>query len=142
MRLRDYVVQEQQFSLCRGLIFKVSKAQLKRLPRGKPLPKIRKATTMKANVYRDGKVHILSRKCATCIFRPGNLMQLEPGRVREMVDGAIACDSAIVCHDTLDRRTRENAVCRGFYDRYKNHTLPLRLTQIVGNTEFVEPPNG
>jgi hypothetical protein len=91
-----------------------------------------------APIYRDGKVHVLSEKCATCIFRPGNLMELRPGRVRELVDGALEVDSAIVCHETLGRA---NAVCRGFYDRYKNHTLPLRLTQLLNRTEFVEPPH-
>jgi hypothetical protein len=69
-------------------------------------------------------------------------MQLSPGRVREMVDASLEGDTAIICHETYGTsRKRENAVCRGFYDRYKNHTLPLRLTQIFGNTRFMEPPD-
>lgn len=26
------------------------------------------------NAYRDGRVHVCRQMCATCVFRPGNLM--------------------------------------------------------------------
>jgi len=74
------------------------------------------------NAYRDGKVHLMSEKCPTCVFRPGNLMHLEPGRVAEMVKEAKAEESAIICHSTLDG---DNAVCRGFFDRHSTATLQL-----------------
>jgi hypothetical protein len=58
------------------------------------------------NVYRDGRVHVQAQMCSTCIFRPGNLMDLNAGRVRSMVDEAREHDSAIVCHQTLTGTTR------------------------------------
>lgn len=70
--------------------------------------------------------------CSTCIFRPGNLMQLRPGRVRSMVDEALKNDAFIACHKTLDG---ERAVCRGFYDRHKTNSLGCRLGSIVGIIE-------
>lgn len=73
--------------------------------------------------------------CATCIFRPGNLMHLRAGRVREMIDDALAHDSAIVCHSTLDA---DHAVCRGFFDRHQ--TLPLRLAVVTERIREVDPP--
>ena len=88
------------------------------------------------NAYRGGKVHVCSTKCSTCIFRPGNLIHLERGRVAGMVRDAQRNDSAIICHATLG--TKANAVCRGFFDRYS--TLPLRLAQVIGNLVFVDPP--
>jgi hypothetical protein len=75
--------------------------------------------------------------CATCIFRPGNLMQLKSGRVRGMIDQAKADDSAIVCHSTLDG---PNAVCRGYYDRHAEDVLSLTLAERVGIIEEVPPP--
>lgn len=76
------------------------------------------------NAYRGGFVHLCREMCATCVFRPGNLMQLRSGRVRQMVDEAKANDSAIICHKTLDG---DNAVCRGFFDRYP--TAPLQIAE-------------
>lgn len=91
---------------------------------------------MDGDAYRNGKVHVCSRECDTCIFRPGNLMQLRSGRVREMVNGALDNDSAIICHSTLHG---PNAVCRGFYDRYAAGSLPLRLAEPFGMLVWQEP---
>lgn len=86
------------------------------------------------NAYRDGKVHVKREKCPTCIFRPGNLMSLRPGRVKGMVKEATKKQSAIICHDTLG--TRFNAVCRGFYDLYP--TQPLQVATRLGMLEEVD----
>lgn len=76
--------------------------------------------------------------CSTCIFRPGNLMQLKPRRVRGMVDEALRNDAFIACHKTLDG---ERAVCRGFYNLHKTDTLGCRLGSLVGIIE-VNPDEG
>ena len=83
--------------------------------------------TARHNTYRDGYVHVASEMCTTCIFRPGNLMDLRAGRVRQMVDEAREHQSAIVCHSTLDG---DNAVCRGFFDRFA--TAPLQIAERCG----------
>jgi hypothetical protein len=79
------------------------------------------------NAYRDGYVHVCRTMCATCVFRPGNLMHLRRGRVRGMVDEAKANEAAIICHKTL---AGDNAVCRGFFDRHP--TPPLHLAERLG----------
>ena len=84
------------------------------------------------NIYRDGQVHVMAEKCSTCIFRPGNLMDLAPGRVAGMVRDCLEQDSTIVCHKTLYRRTRKHAVCRGFFDAYQGDIAPLRLAVAMG----------
>jgi len=73
-------------------------------------------------VFRDGKVHVAARMCDTCIFRPGNLMSLQEGRVESMVRQATRNESCITCHETL---SGFQAVCRGFFDRYA--TAPLQI---------------
>ena len=50
-------------------------------------------------------------------------MNLEPGRVRQIVDDSLKKDSAIICHETLGSA---RAVCRGFFDMHWRDTLPLR----------------
>lgn len=90
--------------------------------------------------YRDGKVHVLSEKCATCIFRPGNLMSLEPGRVKGMVDGSLAENTAITCHATLYQSEVPEALCRGFVDAYGDRSPVLRMAQAMGVLEEVPPP--
>ena len=86
-------------------------------------------------LFRDGMVHVLSEKCATCIFRPGNLMHLRPGRVKEMVEETKRNKSCIICHETLG--TKHGAVCRGFYD--KHATLTLKIAESMGCIEWQEP---
>lgn len=78
--------------------------------------------------YRDGRVHVLAEQCATCVFRPGDLMHLGPARRAELVREN--ADSALTCHATLYRDDVDHAVCRGFFDRYQ--TLPLRLAVTLG----------
>ncbi len=81
--------------------------------------------------FRNNRVHVMSRLCDTCIFRPGNLMRLEEGRVDQMVRDSCAQDTAIICHETLDGN---KAVCRGFYERHP--TLPLILADKLGRIEW------
>jgi hypothetical protein len=83
-------------------------------------------------VYRgDGMVHVCSLMCDTCIFRPGNLMHLNEGRVEQMVRDATRLESCIPCHQTLDGK---QAVCRGFYERHA--TAPLQIAARLGYLEF------
>jgi len=86
------------------------------------------------NAYRDGRIHVCERLCETCVFRPGNLMHLESGRLAGMVSDAKANESAIICHSTLYQDGVDNAVCRGFYDRHL--TQPLQIAQRLGLVEF------
>jgi len=90
------------------------------------------ATTaaMSDGPYRDGAVHVLAGQCKTCIFRPGNWMRLQSGRVKGMVADALRDQSAIICHDTLYRTDVRPAVCRGFHDRYS--TQPLQVAERLG----------
>lgn len=75
--------------------------------------------------------------CSTCIFRIGNVMYLEDGRRDQMVRDSIRKDTAIICHSTLG--TRENAVCRGFYDRHAGDVVCLRMAQAFDAIEL-DPP--
>jgi hypothetical protein len=90
---------------------------------------------MTHNVFRNGKVHIMAEMCSTCVFRPGNLMDLEPGRVAGMVRDAKASDSTIVCHSTLYLSGKpQHAGCRGFFDRHA--TTPLQIAERLGMVEW------
>lgn len=79
------------------------------------------------NVFRDGKVHVMAKRCSTCIFEPGNRMDLKRGRVKGMVDEATANESCIPCHKTLEG---DQACCRGFYDLHP--TAPLQIAGRLG----------
>lgn len=82
----------------------------------------------RANAYRDGRLHVAADRCATCIFRPGNLMHLGPGRVKDMVDQSVADGGAIICHSTLGENV-DDAICRGFYDAHGQRVPALRLAE-------------
>jgi hypothetical protein len=90
---------------------------------------------MKKPVFRNGMVHVRRAMCDTCIFRPGNLMQLESGRVEWMVEEATKRQSCIPCHKTiLGEDRRGEAICRGFYE--KHPTVPLQLAAAMGKVRF------
>ena len=84
---------------------------------------------MQNGPYRDGKVHVLSDKCSTCVFRPGNLMSLQSGRFKDLVESNRKNDTALSCHKTLYRDDVRPAVCRGYYDTFKDRITPLLLAQ-------------
>jgi hypothetical protein len=95
-----------------------------------------------APVFVDNKVRVLDGKCTTCIFRPGNLMHLEPGVVKALVEGAVNDPTGgghIACHDTLDLPAA--AICRGFWDAHADKIALLQLAQRMGVVEYVPPPD-
>lgn len=97
---------------------------------------------MSFDVYRDGKLYVLSDQCSSCIFRAGNLMQLQRGRVRGMVEDCIRDQSAIPCHQTIYTDEHEPAICRGFHDsKWGHEVIALRLAHSMGIIVEVAPPS-
>ena len=88
---------------------------------------------------------LLQEKCSTCIFRPGNLMHLRPGRVRGMVDEALAAGLFITCHKTLpygEHPEAGPAICRGFYDAHGLRSDAIELYgQLFGGFDEVPEPS-
>lgn len=87
--------------------------------------------------YREGRVHVLSSRCATCVFRPGNLMRLNPGRLADLVQQNRSRDTALTCHATLGQA---EAVCRGYFDAYGDQITPLRLAVVMDVITEQDPP--
>jgi hypothetical protein len=86
---------------------------------------------------------LLSEKCQTCIFRPGNLMRLRPGRVRQMVRQTLDAGATITCHETLpygQYPDYDKAVCRGFYDAHGQRSNLVRIVERLGGFDEVPPP--
>jgi hypothetical protein len=85
-------------------------------------------------VVAAGLCRVKKDMCATCIFRPGNLMNLTPGRVKGMVAEAEYEDSFITCHETLEAWTgtqQTEAMCRGYLNAGHRPVL-LRLAEEWG----------
>lgn len=91
-------------------------------------------------IEREG-VRVCREKCSTCIFRPGNKMRLESGRVKQMVTDALSEEGGnIVCHRTLDWPA--GAICRGFWDAYSDQSITLRLVKLTDSVVEVDPEEG
>ena len=88
----------------------------------------------KTNVASRGVVRVKSEKCSTCIFHPGNRMDLRSGRVKDMVDSIRDIEGVIPCHQTLE--DEEQAVCKGQFDAYQTPLVLLALS--MGLIEWVE----
>jgi hypothetical protein len=88
-----------------------------------------------------GEVRVCEDLCATCVFRPGNLMNLEPGRVAGMVRDAVAGEGHITCHKTLG--TAEPAICAGFarHPQGRARSLALRMIRAgIARIKWITPP--
>jgi hypothetical protein len=94
------------------------------------------------NTYRDGKVHVLSRECDTCIFNP-KTRPVDGSRVAGMVRDTKDDDGATVtCHSTMYGAGKdENAICRGWFDRMAHKDKVLNFAAVMGVIEFQEPPD-
>ena len=87
----------------------------------------------------DGTLRVCADLCTTCIYRPGNLMSLDPGRVRQMTQEAIASEGHVVCHSTLG--TPAPAICAGF-ERHPQggaRSLACGSQRLVGCASSVSP---
>jgi hypothetical protein len=80
-------------------------------------------------------IHVMPSRCETCIFRAGNLMHLQRGRVRDMVDEVKRTDGCIPCHKTL--AGEHQAICRGQFDLHP--TQPIQVAQRLGLVRFEDP---
>ncbi len=80
-------------------------------------------------IFHSEKVHVMASKCSTCIFRPGNLMTLQPGVVKRMTEESVAEGASITCHKTLNGGPHDDqrAVCRGFFDAHGHRVPALEL---------------
>jgi hypothetical protein len=93
-------------------------------------------------IYRDGKVHVLSAKCKSCIFRgvnDGRIRGLKPGRVAGMVQDARADGSCIPCHSTIWTESVEPAICRGFFDLPHRPAI-LQMAERMDAIAYDDPP--
>lgn len=75
-------------------------------------------------------IRVLRERCSTCVFRPGNLMDLNPGRLADLTASTDDADTNVVCHKTLGG---DGAFCRGSVDR-----RPGRAMQIAERLGFIE----
>ena len=95
------------------------------------------------NIFRDGRVHVLSEECATCIFRPHE-RPVDGARVAGMVRATKDTDGAtVVCHKTIyeaEGEPQENAICRGWFDRLAGRDALLQLAIDMDIIKEVPPP--
>jgi hypothetical protein len=89
----------------------------------------------RTNVFDGEVIHVMEAKCSTCIYRPGNLMHLQPGRKDAMEAEAIRDQGVIPCHKTIHGSRKQQAVCRGFFDVAKRETL-LQAAERLGIIQF------
>lgn len=97
---------------------------------------------MKFDIYRDGRIHVMSEECSTCIFKP-HTRPVDGARVAGMVRDTKDKDGAtVVCHKTLYGQAEHHAICRGWYDRLGDRDNTLRLARMLDVIEFQEVGHG
>lgn len=83
------------------------------------------------------RVRVMAEKCSTCIFRPGNRMSLQEGRVAGMLADVRAEDSYIPCHKTLGTGL-PSAICRGGHEAHRGALARMAVDVLGGIVEVTE----
>lgn len=86
---------------------------------------------------------LLAERCSSCVFRPGNLMRLAPGRLADILDTNRERGTALICHQTLsygDHPEVGEALCRGFYDAYGDTIAVIQVVNRLGGFTEIPPP--
>lgn len=96
--------------------------------------------------YRDGRVHVMAEKCSTCVFRPGNVMHLPPGRLKELTDHVQESGAPFSCHQTLPYAGAEHvefyggaALCAGAVENYGDDSPQIQLARALDVITYVDP---
>lgn len=90
------------------------------------------------------KPRLMSEMCTTCVFRPGNLMHLRPGRLKQLIQQNTGPEAqGLHCHQTLEYGGHPGfgrAFCRGFYDQFGHLANYIRICERLGGFTEVDPP--
>ena len=104
---------------------------------GEPIPAVADPAT--------GTVRVLSRRCASCIYRRAMRATLGtsvPALIRE----ARHTGGFVICHETLpawqhgDGVRIAPAICHGYTARFPD-TFALRVARAIGRIEPIDPPD-
>lgn len=88
-------------------------------------------------------VRVLAERCKTCIFRPGNKMSLNKGRLADLLATCEHDEGHIPCHETLWTDGADAAICRGFYETATaDRSLAIRYGRITRSIVEIDPPPG
>jgi hypothetical protein len=90
-----------------------------------------------------GTVRVLSRRCASCIYRRAMRATLGtsvPALIRESRDTG----GFVICHESLPAWQGEDpsippAICHGYAAQFPD-TFALRVARAIGHIELIEPP--
>lgn len=96
----------------------------------------------------EDPIRVRREMCETCIFRPGNLMHLRPGRLADMVELCKRQNRHIPCHEYLTLRRgswvtgpgAKGAVCAGFFQRVEPLPWYLQVAERLGWIRWLPAP--
>lgn len=74
---------------------------------------------------------LFSERCSTCIFRSGNPMRLEEGRLADVVAQNREAGAVLICHKTTYGQAPDlgEVMCRGFFDAYGSESNVVRVME-------------
>jgi hypothetical protein len=102
---------------------------------GEPIPQVADPAT--------GTVRVLSRRCASCIYRRAMRATLGAS-VRALIRQARDTGGFVICHESLPVWQGEHprippAICHGYAAQFPD-TFALRVARALGYIELIDPP--
>lgn len=88
-----------------------------------------------ANVYRDGKIHVMAEQCDHCLLSPDRLVSGKRAAeiIRETKDepgATFICHKGTICG--------EDAICKAWYDKFATADPILRMAEAMGVIQEVD----
>ena len=88
---------------------------------------------------------LFSRRCDTCIFRPGNPMRLVEGRLADLIAANQSEGTLLICHKTTYGQHPElgETMCRGYFDAYAAESAVAQIMERLAGSDWftqVDPP--
>lgn len=89
---------------------------------------------------------LFSRKCDTCVFHPGNRMDLQPGRLQNLIESNRREGTMLICHKTIDYGDHPEVgqtMCRGYFDAYAAESQVVQIMERICGPQWyveVDPP--
>lgn len=75
---------------------------------------------------------VAAARCSTCVFRPGNALDLHPGRLAQVIADNRARGTVLPCHLTTHGQWPEPAMCRGYWDTYGAEAGTVQMVYRLG----------
>jgi len=81
-------------------------------------------------------MRVYKQRCKNCLLSEDRIVS--PEKAQEIINDCVKKQSFFICHKSPDGK---EIMCRGYYKKYGNNCLRLRIAELIGMVNFIEQPD-